>query len=466
MNKIMFTCLLLSLLGKAHADQDQRDLPYLAPDRCLTQKAIVLPSSVEGTSYYFNRDCSIAYIVPPPTASMEVSNSAMQSNMSLCPGVLKSKSTIVNLNTQIAQIAEKMALLDPTDSKFNDYQTSMSNLQNLINKLQNSYEKTAGMTVQLNLKSSLTSDYMKEILMANMPSIESGQLKIRPTPLAKSYLSFNNIIPGVTQTYDNNPVLESNVMGILSKADEKNTDRTSVRFNGGATGYVVLNLNGACPIVEGDFSHLSSLKLDSEKVGSYLSVTQTMMVSLLSSFGYKAKLDVGNAVDSMYNKFGRNGKFTSTEVTDLVLKGSLSEAITVESWTQETPEGNLVTVYNDNIGLENQKIIKQSLLQRYLAQLVQFNALKEVAPLATPAAGNDVQTGTTRQCWSSSSFFGLVSSGGCRDVAYQFLVPTDGVSDQRVNIINNLGALFTDSAEFLSPVTRVHTSAFVAKGVK
>lgn len=463
MKKLAITALVLAFAGTALA-QSNTDMPYLYPDKCKSQKSIVVPESVEGTSYFFNRDCSIAYIVPPPTASLEIANAALSMNLGLCPAVEKNQAIIIQIYNQIAETLSKMADLTPDDPRLPKYREHHDKLREMVVQAENNFAKVHGMTVQMQFNGSLTPDYMKSVVIANMPSIESGNIKIRQAPLGKSYLSFNSVIPGLTKTYASNPVLESNILGILSQADENNMDRTSIRFNGSAQGYASLNLIASCSLVSGDFTKVNSLKLKPEGAASYLTATNTMMVPLIATFGYKAKLDVKNATDTVFNKFGHNGKFSSTEVTNLFLDGAASETITVESWTQENLDGLQETTYQDAISIENQQKVKELLMARYLEKLVQFKALSAIDEIQTPQAGTETQTGVRQQCWSSSSFFGLFRSGGCRNVSFQFLVDVDGQSRQTAEITNHLNAEFTDEATFLHPTTRVFTSAFKLKG--
>ena len=459
--KIILSLLTSFMSHQLLADGPTGERPFLAPDKCAENPMLVQPNTTLGTSsYYYNRDCTVAYVVPPPVSYMQVKNEAFQYNIKLCESYDQTMSSVNKIRTKLAELAVKLVDYPSDSAEAADLLKKQALFENLIKQQLADYQTKPGLIAQMTFQSGLTQDYMANLLLSNVNSVEHG-LKIRSAPLSKSYLSFNSVTPGKTQTYSENPVLESNIMGILTKADESNTDRSSIRFNGGATGYVVLNLAGACPIIEGDTNKLSSLKIDKKKLGAYLSVTQTMMVPLVSSFGYKAKLDVRNSVESLYKSFGVNGKFTASQVVDLYLGGDLQNNISIESWTQDV-DGEAKTFLASQLSAEQVSKIKESLLQRYLANLTEFNALSVVSKIETPQAGNDVQVGTRREC-SSNSFLGIRYSQSCHDVQYQILVPVDGTSNQVQNVVNKLGATYEDSMSIYQPVERVHTSEFTVK---
>lgn len=463
-SKLMLSVLLALSAQNVMAGPDHTDMPFLYPDKCITKKSIVIPEGVDGTSYYFNRDCSVAYIVPPPVGEVQVSKPAVFQNLRLCPAQQSTLNTIVKIQAQIEAISDLVGQMTPDDPRFSVYIEKQNSLRKLASDMQKDFSNIPALRVQMNFKSSLTPEYMKSVMAANLPSIEEGRIKIRPAPLQKSYISFSSVIPGTTKTFDGNPVLESNVMGILSKADENSQTRDSVRFQGSAAGYVVLSLDAACPLMTGDYKDPANLTFNAESTTNYITATNTMMVPAMSAFGYSAKLDVDNFTDLFFNKFGRKTQFSASEISDLVLGGEANRAITINSWTYEDLSGEQQTQYRDMVSAENQKVIRDSLMQEYMNQLVQFNILREVKTLETPNAGNDTRTGTRRECWSNSSWFGLSRNSGCRDVVFQFQVPVDGTSEQSAKIKNNLKANFKESAEFLHPTTRVYTSTFEFKG--
>ena len=237
-----------------------------------------------------------------------------------------------------------------------------------------------------------------------------------------------------------------------------------MRFDGAASGYAVLSLSGACPLMKGDFKNLSSLVVDEQAASKYLTVTNTMMVPLISSFGYSATLDVKDMTDLMFKKVGTNGKFLASEVTDLALQGNFSEVVSVKSWTFEDLAGQQQTQYDGLISIDNQNKVKAMLIGEYVNKLVQFNILREVKPLQTPQAGTETATGTRQVCWNNSSFFGLSHDSGCNNVTYEYAVPHDGTSNQQANIIDKIGVLLVDKVEFLHPTSRAFTSTFEIKG--
>lgn len=461
--QILITTLLIGhVVFASPGVTDTADMPFQYPDRCTEKKSIVLPSSQEGTAYYFNRDCSVAYIVPPPTGEVQISKPAMFTNMRLCPSLDVNLKLVEKLQRQLLNLVD--VSLDPKASqlKRDEATTQITMIQGLLDSEKGKYDKYAALTMQMNFKSSLTPEYMKEINSANMPLIERGEIKIRPAPIQKSYLTFNARFPSA-DTYIGNPVLESNIVGILSRADESQTDRSSVVFNGAAQGFVTLNLSGACQIVSGDFEHPNDLKLDPAAAANFLSVTNTMMVPLISSFGYKAEFNVDNATRTLFEKSGTKTQFTSTEMTHLLLDGDASEAFKVTSWSFEAPNGEMQTQLVASMTPENISAIRESMVAQYVSRLMQFNVLREVKPLETPADGNAVQTGVRQECWSSSSWFGLSRSSGCRDVTYEFLVHKDGTSQQQADINNQIKLDFSETVEMLRPITRTHTGIFKIK---
>jgi len=453
------SAILLALAGTASA-QSSVDLPRLYPD-CISKNILVPPAGMESTANFWNSTCTVAYVVPPPTASIEVADPAPSMNLQLCPAIEVANNNIVNLAKQVAQLDQAAAELAVDDPRRQTYNEMAEKLQARISTSQKTGSTLHGLTVQMNLKGSLTTEYMNGLVVSNLPSIEKG-LKIRPAPLEKSYLSFNAIIPGTTLSYEGNPVLESTVEGILSKADESRTDRTSIRFNGGASGGLALNLNAACPIMEGDFKRPQALVLNKKKAGTYMVATQTMMVPLLTSFGYTASLDIDNLTNVLFTKLGEKSQFNHTDFTNLVISGNIDQAFKFTSWTYEDLNGNMQTMYEKDISADQRLVVKASMLDQYMNALIEAKFIKEIPSLETPNAGTSTETGIRRQCWSKS-FLGMTYDSGCNNVSYQFQVARNGTLDQRAEIANHVRALIQETVEIWRPTSRVFTSSFKVK---
>ena len=451
---------LLLCVGLPTLSQTATDMPRLYPD-CMARNSLAMPNGLDGTAYFWNSNCTVAYVVPPPTGSMEIGNPAPSMNLQLCPALSNSNKIIIGIYEQIVRLNEASSKLDLDDPKAQKYDDMVTKLMSRVLEVEKLGDELHGLTVQMNLKGSLTPEYMNAMSITNLPSIEKG-LKIRAAPLDKSYLSFNAFIPGSTRTFRNNPVLYSNVEGILSKADESRVDRTSIRFNGSATGSIALNLNGSCPILEGNFSKPQSLILNKPRVGAYLPATQTMMVPLLTSFGYSASLDVNNLTEVIFTKYGNKGQFTHNEISKSMVAGEIDQVFKFKSWTYEDMTGALQTTFEKDISAEQRLVVKASLLDQYTKALVDSKFAKEIQSIETPNAGTATETGSRQDCWRDS-FLGITIGGGCRNIAYEFQVPRNGTSNQLATISNEVRANISETVEIFRPTSRVFTSGFKVK---
>ncbi len=464
---LMASALLISQLFTtiAHADNSNAFMPFLAPDHCRDVPAFAFDSSVEKTKYFFNRDCTAVFLVPPSVGTVEVTDPAPTTSMGLCPAVA---ANVTTLNTISAKIQALSDLFNKDQLDVDTFQAKVAKLNEIQSKLQGTYTNLAGITAKVRFRNSLNEEYMAKFFATNRAYLNqrSTKMSVLEAPISSSYLSFNAIIPGQTKAYEGNPVLSSNVVGLLSNANEKSEARESIRFDGAADGFVVLNLNASCPLFTGtDFKDLNTLKINKERLSNYLVATQTYTVPTLSGFGYNAELKVEDTTRTIFQQQGVNSKFSAEDVVTAAIKGNYENNFTFKSWTYfDSATQEPVTQVSQFISADAKEKIKTGMIASYLAKLVQLGYLTPAfKPIETPKAGVDTETRSRTAC-TSKTFLGVEYDHECHPEYYQVNFDRSGHSYQYMEVMQGLGStVFVDQVEYLAPVSRVFTSGFAVR---
>ena len=152
----------------AAAESPNADMPYLHPDKCRENRSIVIPADAEITSYYFNRDCTVAYIVPPPVGRMTISNPTPHANMALCPAQQTNFETIDKVTQQIQKVLSRIGDVEPDSPLYPLLIGKKKDLDEILQHLKAEFRDIPGMTVKMQFLGSLTPEFMAKVMIANM----------------------------------------------------------------------------------------------------------------------------------------------------------------------------------------------------------------------------------------------------------------------------------------------------------
>jgi hypothetical protein len=434
---------------------------------CANSVKIKAPKN--GAGVYFNEDCSVAYVLPPATGTIELTAIAKTANLRNCSLLNNAIDTFAKktdlLYAQMAKIERQNSGSDsgggfggggglfkprPGDDEQapDNSDELLAELEEVLDAYKRSTEKlsdywsTEGASAQMSYRMEhqlLVNEYRKLNPHVTFHAIQLKDAKIK---LARKV--------GRGDTGTKLPaVLESNIPGFVGITDQQGDIGDAVDAGQAQSGQLVLALTGACPYYDSK-RHSFPSSLSAKDLAAHMVANVRYVYELQANKGYKARYNLGAFLRRVQSSEKKGGFFSSKTINKLIVE-------------EETKDWFEIEIYAEDGRIDHDQdfaqTIKAQVIDRALSNIALFvNGDPVAAPTQTQPGPNgaSVAAGALRKC----PYLYCQAGAAVLDVANAIF----GRSESVAEYIRKHDTWVEETVKERRPLTFHGTVEFTAKG--
>jgi len=416
---------------------------------------LVITQPAGSSGYYLNRDCTVAFVLPPKNGTIKVERASQLSNLQLCPSLTTAYGQHSRYQELQIKTLEKLAKDNLTPVQREEVRKDAELINKTLQDLFKPFQGVPGAVVQVSYTMPEADDWVGEFLKKNPNMGADYRLKFQTAPIAESVLSIKGTNKsGVVTALD--PVISAIVPGLRPiNGDANRLVGDATIMNGHVSGQLTLGLTGACDYQKGGQNNLQDLVV--HMVGNV-----TYAVPVMASVGYNASIKSDTAMRNLHQSWQQRSITNKSETGSVISQGTAGDAFTFTVTAHElrgtTPEDEL------NFFGKIREEVRERLVNRLVKQLEMAGILEMSMPVP-PANAADPgyleQVRIRRECSSNNGFLGIGASSRCADIPYVVKIEYGTTADKLIEKLNQTSFNNTENVLIRSPIYRTHTGTFM-----